>query len=143
MGELTHYAHCVSENLYHLEWATKYRDDRFRSFFRRSLCEASIRQAASRHGIRVIALRVLVEHVHVFVELCPAMSPSRAVMLLKGYSSWLIRKHVRHLAEEKCLWSPGKFIRSVGSVTSETIEHYITMSSNNQLKVQQTLNQGF
>lgn len=139
MKELTHYAHCVSQNTYHIEWATKYRDDRFRSFYRRSLCEAAIRQAASRHEIRIITLRVLVEHVHIFVELHPVMSPSRAVMLLKGISSRLVRKHVKHLAQEKCLWSPGKFIRSVGNVTSETIEHYISVSSKNQPLRQTTL----
>ena len=29
------------------------------------------------------------------------------------------------------MWSPGKFYRSVGSVTSDTIEHYIQHSNHN------------
>jgi putative transposase len=133
MAELQHLAHCVVQNLYHLEWATKYRDDRFRSEYRRNLCDAAIRRAAHRHGMRILALRVLFEHVHCFVEIKPSMAPSKAVMILKGYSSYILRKHVQHLANEKCLWSPGKFIRSVGSVTAENIEQYILESAGNQI----------
>jgi putative transposase len=132
MKELRHYAHCVGQNTYHLQWTTKYRDDRFRTTYRRKLCEGAIKIAAFNHGIRIIALRVLKEHVHMFAELKPSMSPSKAMQLIKGISSRIIRRRVPHLAAEKALWSPGKFIRSVGNVTAETIEHYITQSAKNQ-----------
>jgi len=133
------YAHSLAQNLYHLEWATKYRDERFKSFYRRKICEGALRFAALKWGIRILALRVLPEHVHAFVELRPAMSPSKAVALLKGISSRIIRRNIPHLAQEKCLWSPGKFIRSVGSVTSDTIEYYISRSSKNQRTTQTNL----
>src|SRR3989344_6059849 len=137
--ELNHYAHSVAQNLYHLEWATKYRDERFRSDFRRQICVAALRFAARKWSIKIHALRVLPEHVHIFVELRPAMSPSKAVALLKGISSRIVRRNVPQLAAKRELWSPGKFIRSVGNVTSETIEHYITTSSKNQYGSQETL----
>jgi len=139
MQELKHYAHSVAQNTYHFQWTTKYRDDRFRSFYRRRLCEGAIRLAAHNHGIRIVALRVLVDHVHAFVEFPPAMSPSKAMGLLKGISSRIVRRNVPHLAQEKALWSPGKFIRSVGTVTSGAIENYIAKSAKNQYGLQEAL----
>lgn len=135
------YAHGLAQNLYHLEWCTKYRDTRFKSVYRRKICEGALHVAALRWGIRIHALRVLPEHVHVFVELKPSMSPSKAVNLLKGISSRIVRRNIPKLGKEKTLWSPGKFIRSVGSVTSDTIEYYITKSSKNQHDKQTELNQ--
>lgn len=135
------YAHGLAQNLYHLEWVTKYRDDRFRNSYRRKVCEGALRIAALRWGIRIHALRVLPDHVHIFVELKPSMSPSKAVNLLKGISSRIIRRRFKHLAQEKALWSPGKFIRSVGSVTADTIDYYITRASQNQYDQQTELGQ--
>ncbi len=91
MSGLTSYAHSVAQNTYHLQWCTKYRDDRFRSKWRRNLCIGALYSVANRYGIRIIAVRVLPEHVHMFVELKPSMSPSKAVALLKGYSSFMVR----------------------------------------------------
>jgi putative transposase len=142
MQELTHYAHSVAQTTYHLEWATKYRDDRFGSVYRRNLCECYLKLTARRHGIKVIAIRVLPEHVHMFVELRPSMSPSKALMLLKGVTSRMLKKDIKHFRDDKRmrhLWSPGKFIRTVGNVTSETIEKYIKYSSKNQYYKQHSL----
>ena len=132
MEGVRHYAHTLAQNLYHLEWCTKYRDDRFKSEWRRNLCIGALYSVANRYKIRIHQVRVLPEHVHMFVELRPSMSPSRAAALLKGYSSFLVRKHFPHLAKEKALWGSGTFIRSVGSVTSDVIDYYISRSSKNQ-----------
>jgi putative transposase len=139
MAELKHYRHGISQNTHHLQWCTKYRDTRFQSTYRRKICEGAINLAAVRHGIRIVVLRVLPDHVHAFVELKPSMAPTKALNLLKGISSRILRRNIKHLAQEKCLWSPGNFSRSVGSVTSEVIEHYIAFSSRNQRRSQNTL----
>jgi len=52
------------------------------------LVEACIRWAAHRHGIRIIAIRVLPEHVHMVVLLPKGMNEEKAVQLLKGASAW-------------------------------------------------------
>ena len=139
MAELRHLAHGVVQNLYHLEWATKYRDICFQSTYRRRICEGAIRFAAYKWHIQILALRVLPEHVHCFVELNPSMSPSKAVALLKGISSRMLRRSYPAMGPRKALWSSGKFIRSVGSVTSDAISYYITTSAKNQYGTQSTL----
>jgi len=42
---------------------------------------------ARRHGIFILELAVMEEHVHAVVQLPPNMSQSRAIQLLKGASS--------------------------------------------------------
>ena len=82
------------------------------------------------------------DHIHLFVDLRPDMSVSFAFQILKGYSSRMIFKYhpwLRRHFRTGHLWSPGKFFRSVGSVTDEAIKNYIAQS-NRGSKYQTTLN---
>jgi len=83
----------------------------------RNIVAACIRQAAHRHGINILVLEVMPEHVHCVVELPHTASVDRAANLLKGYSSWkifqvkekfLLRYPRRHF------WSRGYMARTVG-----------------------------
>jgi len=71
------------------------------------------------------------DHVHLFAEVPPTMCISKALQLFKGISSYkLFKKHpwLRRHFRKGHFWSPGKFFRSVGNVTAETIQHYISQS---------------
>ena len=139
--KLRQYAHAKGQNVYHLIWCTKYRLPLFKIFRARKVCEGLLRIIAQRYGMIIKALRVLADHVHAFVELKPSMSPSKAVALLKGISSRSIRKHFKYCRRIKALWSPGKFYRSVGSVTAQTVEYYIKKSTRNNPYKEQDLKQ--
>jgi len=70
--------------------------------------------------------------VHCFVKIPPTMCISKALNLLKGYSSYkLFQKHkwLRRYFRKGHFWSPGKFFRSVGNVTAEAIKNYIAQSN--------------
>ena len=92
------------------------------------VCEASIKNVAKRYNIQIIEMEIMPDHVHLFVDIPSTMSVSQALQLLKGFSAkkifehhpWL-RKHFR----TGHFWSPGKFFRSVGNVSSEAIQNYI------------------
>jgi len=74
------------------------------------------------------------DHVHLFVEVPSTISVSKALQLFKGISSYkLFRQHpwLRNHFRKGHFWSPGKFFRSVGNVTAETIQHYISQSQGN------------
>ena len=89
---------------------------------------ACVRNMACRHGINIIILKVLLEHVHCEVEMPLSMSPSRALQYLKGGSSYLFfRKHpkARLRYPKGHLWSRGKFAASVGFVQQDVITEYI------------------
>ena len=139
--EATKFAHGVGQNSYHLVWKPKYSWDVFKFPWMRKDCEAILIEDAKRYNIKIYELEVMEDHVHVFVEIPPDMSVSKALHLLKGSSSYkLFRKHPwpRKYFRKGHFWSPGKFFRSVGNVTAEAIKNYIA-ESNRFAKQQETL----
>lgn len=73
------------------------------------------------------------DHVHLFLSMKPTQDISSLIQSLKGISS----KHLREMYPElkgygSKLWSAGKFFRSVGSVTADTVEYYIKESQGKQ-----------
>lgn len=122
-------SHGVSQNTYHLIWTTKYR---YRLFGKETMYEfgmVAIRQAARRHNIEIFELQLMPDHVHLFARLPNSMSVVEAFRLLKGGSSFHIRKYMPWLKKYKAVWSSFTFSRTVGSVTGGVIEHYIKESN--------------
>lgn len=139
--EITNFSHAVGQNSYHLVWKPKYSWNCFKFQWVKNDCEAIINEAVLRYKLKLYELEVMPDHVHVFVEIPPTMSVSKALNLIKGYSSFkLFRKHpwLRRYFRKGHLWSPGKFFRSVGNVTAEAIQNYISQS-NRQGRSQQIL----
>jgi len=136
MVKLTHRKHSVGQNAYHLVWKPKYNIPVFEKKYPRDVCEAAIICAAKRHGIQIYELKVMPDHIHLFVEVPPTMHVSKALQLLKGCSA---RQFFKFCTKWKAmyssdgkkqahLWSPGKFFRSVGSVSADVIQNYIAHS---------------
>ncbi len=53
-------------------------------------CEASLKRAAERHGIELLEVAVMSDHVHVVAQLRADASPARAAMLLKDASAGFV-----------------------------------------------------
>jgi putative transposase len=115
--EYNHYSHSVGLMIMHLEWKPKYAYKMFAKEDQKALCTACIRRAASLHGIKVIALTVMPEHVHVEVQVSISFSASRVLQILKGTSSRLFfmkNPKARLRYPKGHLWSKGEFASSVG-----------------------------
>ena len=129
----------MGQNIFHLVFRTKNNLKFFRQDYIRDHCEQFLCEAADRHGIGIYCMRILPDHVHLFVELPPTLSVSCAVKYLKGYSSrkffqvyTIWRGIVRKWYKCAHLWSRWRFSRSVGSVRADIIENYILNSTHNQ-----------
>jgi len=123
--------HSFGQNAFHFVWKCKYAKDALKFYGIRMDCERFIHEVAVKHGCEIYELHIAVDHIHLFVELPPTMSVSRALQLFKGYSSFkLLKKHpwLRKYFTKGHFWSPGKFFRSVGNTTMEAVQHYITSS---------------
>ena len=83
---------------------------------------------AMQEGYIIHEIKVMEDHIHMFIEIPPTVSISEAFQKLKGKSSRILRRNYAYLRKREFLWSKGKFYRSVGSVTKEVIEHYIKHS---------------
>jgi len=83
----------------------------------RRLVEACIRQAACRHDIKLLAIEIMPDHVHVIAELPKGTDEERAAKLLKGFSAWKIfqvKEHFRLRYPKGHFWSRGYMARTVG-----------------------------
>ena len=123
--------HGVGQNVYHLVFKPKYATPVFKSTHFRKVCEGAFRLVAIQYGFVIHELQVMSDHVHLFLELRPDVTISKALQLLKGISSRILRRNFSYLREAgKHLWSPGKFYRSVGNVSADVIKNYIKHSQN-------------
>ena len=128
---LTHFQHGVGQNAFHLVWKPKYARDPFKFEVIRQHCEQFLNEIAQEHNCTIYELKVMPDHIHLFVELPPTLCVAKALQLFKGKSSYkLFRQHpwLRKHFRKGHFWSPGKFFRSVGNVTSDVIDHYIAQS---------------
>ena len=116
---------------YHIVLVPKYR---YKIFYNKRVkkdCESIIKDICAEKGYRIHAIEVVEDHVHLFLEFHPSISLSKVIQHLKGGSSYRLFKIHPELREKYwggSLWSSGKFYRSVGNVTADTIKHYINYS---------------
>jgi putative transposase len=138
MVEITHRRHSIGQSAYHLVWRPKYNYSVFRHSFPRRVIIEALNDAAKRWNILIYQMEVMPNHVHLFVEVPPTMTVSFCLQVLKGSSARAFFKRC-DIWKRVCsaegkrdnhLWSPGKFFRSVGSVTANVVESYIKNSNN-------------
>ena len=120
--------HSIGISMWHFEWCTKYRYKMFGKDSYKNLVTACIRRAASMHGIKIIELSIMPEHVHCVVGISLTMTPVKALQILKGVSSRLFFLHHKK-AELRYprhhLWSPGKFAASIGFIQLDKAREYV------------------
>ena len=77
------------------------------------------------HGWRLIALEVMPDHVHMFINSPPHESPSQIAKWVKGRASNILRKEYPQLKKLPTLWSPSYFVATTGQVSTAVIRKYI------------------
>ncbi len=126
--KLESFSHSYGQLTYHVVLVPKYRRKIFAGSDIRKGCEHAIKQIAAKYHFEIHALEVMPDHVHLFVGCKPTMSMSKTVQLFKGISARLLFQHypeIKYKLWGGHLWSRGTFIRSVGNVTADTVQHYI------------------
>lgn len=125
---LKNYSHKIGLNFWHIEFATKYRYKMFSKFKQKNLIEASIRNVAFKHTIKIHKISVMPEHVHMLVTLPHNITESKALLLLKGGSAYTFFKHhpnSRLRLPRGHLWSAGGCAVTVGYNEFSTVQNYI------------------
>src|SRR3989344_8401129 len=122
------YNRSVGWSTWHMQWCTKYRYKIFSSVERRNLCKIFLHEAAKRYNLEILDCEVDIDHVHVLASLPLTMTPLDAVGYLKGFSAKCVFQQFpqfRKLYRHGHLWSPGKFVASVGHITLEKAKSYL------------------
>jgi putative transposase len=129
--DLNSFSHGYGQITYHIVLVPKYRYKIFNNEQIKKDCELILNKICMEQHYKLHAIEVVEDHVHLFVEIHPSNSLSEVVQYLKGGSSYRLFKLHPELKKRYWsgnLWSGGKFYRSVGNVTADTIKHYIKES---------------
>jgi putative transposase len=82
-------------------------------------------EKATELGCEVLALEIMPDHVHLFLNCPPTLSPSDAMFWIKGYSSRILREKYPILRRMPSMWTRSFFVSTAGNVSSDTIQRYI------------------
>ncbi len=128
MTKLTYRSHSVGQNAFHLVWKPKYSSDYLKYELVNKVCRGALNLIAYQKKCKIYELQIMPDHIHLFVELPPTLCVSKAFQFFKGISSRILRRRFKFLNKISVIWSKGKFYRSVGNVSFQTIEKYIKES---------------
>jgi putative transposase len=109
---------------YHIIWCPKYRRRPLAGPVEARLKEI-IAEVVAEAGGEVIEVEVMPDHVHLLVEVPPAVALPKLVQKLKGCSSRLLRAEFAALRRLAVLWSPPWFVSTVGGAPLEVVRRYV------------------
>ena len=75
--------------------------------------------------VNIVATEVMPDHVHLFLNALPSISPSDIMAKVKGVTSRRLRQEFKQLRHLPSLWTRSFFCSTAGNVSSATIQKYI------------------
>ncbi len=142
MCALRRSSHAVYDLKYHFVWIPKYRK-RILTPEIADYAKQVFRKTAEEYDMVIDTVEVVEDHVHIFLEAPPRLSPSRIVQILKSISARELFRQFPRLRRQLWggkLWSRGYFVRAVGDeVTADVIRRYIEYHEHQQGAVQLSL----
>jgi len=128
-NNLDKFCHSLGQNWYHIVLVTYKRRRIFQWKITNTIAHEAIEFVCFKHNISIFTKEVMNEHVHIFVSCPPNLSINKMIQILKGGTSFRIRKKFPSLRKYDKLWSRGVMYRSLGSVSAEIVERYIDSSN--------------
>lgn len=119
-----------SELKYHIVWCTKYRRKVLTTKIQGSL-KQHIEDVCTKNKFTILALEVMEDHVHIFIQSTPKISVHRIVSQIKSYTAFKLREEFVELKSRlPCMWTRSYYVGTVGHVAEETIKNYIINQKN-------------
>jgi putative transposase len=110
---------------YHFVWCPKYRRKVLVDQIATRL-DKIIRQKAEQLKCKIIALEIQPDHVHLFIQGNPKISPNSLIGQIKGYTSRMLREEFKELKTKlPTLWTRSYFVSTHGHISDKLIEKYI------------------
>ncbi|MGC9337834.1 MAG: IS200/IS605 family transposase [Candidatus Cloacimonadia bacterium] len=112
---------------YHFVWCPKYRKPFMEGKYKKFI-EEHIPKIAKEKGVWPIELKVMPDHIHLFLSAPPQKAPSNIVKFFKGILGLRLFREFPELKKEFWgghLWSPSYYVGSAGHVSADAIQKYI------------------
>ncbi len=124
MDEYRRNAHSVTLLNYHFVWCPKRRKPILKGEIKHR-AQQIIFDLCVENEWRLIALEIMPDHVHLFLEAKPSYAPSVIAKRIKGRLSHHLRKEFPELLKLPTLWTPSYFCATTGNTSAETVKKYI------------------
>ena len=112
---------------YHLVWCPKYREGILHGEVATFVSQC-IETIAATKSWEIIELRIMPDHIHLFISCPPFDSPTSIIKILKGTTALRVFKRFPELHQrlrKGNLWSPSYYVGTAGHVSAQTIQRYI------------------
>jgi putative transposase len=120
-----------SELKYHIVWCTKYRR-KFLQEEEQKYLKRLIKDKCKDNKYTLLAIEIMPDHVHVFIEASGRDSVHRIVSQLKGFTSFELKKEFPKLIKRvPAIWTRSYYASTVGHVSEDTVLKYIENQKNN------------
>ncbi|MCA9459457.1 MAG: IS200/IS605 family transposase [Nanoarchaeota archaeon] len=128
-SDIKRFSHSIGQNWYHIVLIPKGRFPIFQWKILRDIADKAIIDVCKKHSIDLFEKEVMEDHIHLFVSCPPNYSIRRLFQILKGGTSYQIRKNYLSLKKYSHLWARGTMYRSLGSVSADAVQKYIKDSN--------------
>ena len=110
---------------YHFIFCPRYRRKIFLDQKVEQRFKEIVQEVCKEQQIKILAIECDKDHVHMFLNTLPQISPSQIMAKIKGVSSKILRQEFKHLKHMPSLWTRSFFVSTAGNVSSDTIKKYI------------------
>ena len=120
-------AHTKHRLRYHLVWIPKYRKKVLTGRIAQRVKEL-LEQCAQANRWKIEELNLQEDHIHMLIQIGPSMSLSKVVQLVKGGTSFVIRREFPAIAEilwGDSFWADGYFAETYGQCSEAVIKEYV------------------
>ena len=115
---------------YHVVWCPKYRRKVLKNGIDTRLKEL-IQETCVEIYADIIEMEIMPDHVHLLIEVDPQYGIHKAVKLIKGKSSRILRQEFPELRSRlPTLWTNSYFVSTVGGAPLAIIKQYIENQKN-------------
>jgi putative transposase len=109
---------------YHFIWCPKYRRPVLQDSIKER-CKQLIEEKVNEMECKILKLRIMPDHVHLFIQGKPKLAPNNIIAGIKGYTSNMLRKEFPKLLKIPTLWTRSYFVSTAGNISMSTIQKYI------------------
>ena len=119
---------------YHVVWCPKYRRKVLVNGVDSRLKELII-QICQEIQVEIIEMEIMPDHVHLLIEVDPQFGIHKAVKLIKGRTSRILRTEFPYLKTKlPTLWTNSYFVSTVGGAPLSIIKQYVENQKTSQRK---------
>ena len=117
---------------YHVVWCPKYRRKVLIGDVKARLKDL-VKQICQENQFDLLEMEVVPDHIHLLLEVDPQFGIHKAVKLIKGTTSRILRSEFKHLTTKlPTLWTNNYFVSTVGSTPLSIIKQYIESQKTSQ-----------